>query len=110
MLKKCSTDQRFIRKRDTTYRIGTLASHTHCIFLTHFILKDDDFCFSGELKERNLLLWFVPKPLLKMIGYMCGEKYYSSTDTSCSRCTAIFSVFLVPLAAAIGKFSLHEVK
>ena len=24
MLKKCSTDQRFIRKRDTTYKIGTL--------------------------------------------------------------------------------------
>ena len=80
------------------------------LFQLIYFFKNYDFYFLGELKERNLLLWFVPKPLLKMIGYMCGEKYYSSTDTSCSRCTAIFSVFLVPLAAAIGKFSLHEVK
>ena len=58
--------------------------------------------FSGELKERNLVLWFVPRPLLKCLGYMFGERHFSSTDTSCSRCTAIFSVFLVPLAAAIG--------
>ena len=26
MVKKCSTDQRFIRKRNTTYKIGTLVS------------------------------------------------------------------------------------
>ena len=49
-----------------------------------------------------MLLWFIPRPLLKLIGYVFGEKYFSSTDTSCSRCTAVFSVFLVPLAFAFG--------
>ena len=30
MLKKCSTDQRFIRKRYTTYIIGTLTVYDMC--------------------------------------------------------------------------------
>ena len=37
MLKKCSTDQRFIRKRKTTYKIGTLVGvlcgHVYSIML-----------------------------------------------------------------------------
>ena len=33
---------------------------------------------------------------------MFGDKYFSSTGTSCSRCTGVFSVFLVPLAFSLG--------
>ena len=38
MLKKCSTGLRFIRKRNTTYKIGTLASA--CFERSHNYTKD----------------------------------------------------------------------
>lgn len=58
--------------------------------------------FCGELKERELSLCFIPGPFFRCFSYMFGDKDFSSTGTSCSRCTAVFSVFLVPLAFVLG--------
>ena len=45
MSRKCSTHQRFIRKRNTTYKIGTLE-----------LEKKDFFCASAHLRHSALLI------------------------------------------------------
>ncbi len=69
--------------------------HWKCILFSNMYI-------CGELRERKLLLCCIPRPLFKLLGYLFGERYFHSTDTSCSRCTAVFSVFLVPLAFGLG--------
>ena len=51
MAKKCSTDQRFIRKRNTTYKIHTLVVSTRQLF----VAKPDILSpFSEVIKKRSL--------------------------------------------------------
>ena len=58
--------------------------------------------FMGELRDRELLLCCIPRPLFNCLNFLFGEKYFSQTETSCSRCTAVFSVILIPIAFAIA--------
>ena len=39
MVKKCSTDQRFIRKRNTTYKIHTLVNYGNCKYFFKIMKK-----------------------------------------------------------------------
>ena len=64
------------------------------------------FLFTGNVKERELTLMYIPRSIYKFLGYCCGEKYFNSTGTSCSRCSAIFTVFLVPIAIVFGVIAL----
>ena len=62
MFKKCSTDKKFIRKRNTSYKIGTLDKSEGIItmrillevgvFLRKFVIRDHPFktlaCLRGE--------------------------------------------------------------
>ena len=50
MAKKCSTDQRFIRKRNTTYKIHTLVKY--CLFL-YFAEDEGDATRIEENKENT---------------------------------------------------------
>ena len=64
----------------------------------------------GTLKERELILCFIPRPILKCLNFMFGSRNNSdenhgtssSSTSSCSRCSLICSVFFVPLAFALG--------
>ena len=53
-----------------------------------------------------MTLMYIPRSIYKFLGYCCGEKYFNSTGTSCSRCSAIFTVFLVPIALVFGVIAL----
>ena len=50
MSKKCSTDQRFIRKRNTAYEIGTLVSW---VFWSHWVHKKG-LLYSKEIPKNAL--------------------------------------------------------
>lgn len=65
--------------------------------------------FCGELRERELLLCCIPRPLFRLFNYLCGDRYFASTDTSCSRCTAMFTIFLIPLAFFLSLVALTVV-
>ena len=58
--------------------------------------------FMGELKERELLLCCIPRPIFKLINYLFGDKYFASSGTSCSRCTAVFSILIIPFAFVLA--------
>ena len=71
--------------------------HWKCLLMSNMYI-------CGELKERNLMLCYIPRPLLKCLSFMFGSRNNESDSGagSCSRCSLICSVFLVPLAFAIG--------
>jgi len=69
--------------------------HWHCLLFSNMY-------FMGELKERELLLCCIPRPIFKAVNYLCGDKYFSSTNSSCSLCAAIFTVLLVPVAFVLA--------
>ena len=60
----------------------------------------------GELKQRELLLCCIPRPIFACLNYMFGKRYYNCTGTNCRRCTAVLSVFLIPVAFTLGAFAL----
>jgi hypothetical protein len=60
----------------------------------------------GELKQRELLLCCIPRPIFACLNYMFGTRYYNCTGTTCRRCTAVLSVFLVPVAFVLGAIAL----
>ena len=65
MLKKCSTDQRFIRKGNTTYKIGTLVYQLFyhiLLHFTHFITISSGTMPGAQLAHEKMytqtLFWF----------------------------------------------------
>ena len=50
MFKKCSTDQRFIRKRNATYKIGTLIALSHSLKLASELIIPN---FKYEIYQLN---------------------------------------------------------
>ena len=50
MVKKCSTDQRFIQKRNTTYKIGTLIALSHSLKLASELIIPN---FKYEIYQLN---------------------------------------------------------
>ena len=73
--------------------------HWKCILFSNMYL-------CGTLKERELLLCCVPRPLNKCLNMVFGERYFSSTGSSCSWCSAVITVFLIPVAFALGLVAL----
>ncbi len=65
--------------------------HWMCIIYSNMYLW-------GNLKERELLLCCVPRPIVKALTFLCGERQ----GTSCTVCGAIVSVFLVPIGVVVA--------
>eukprot|EP00095_Tigriopus_kingsejongensis_P008429 maker-scaffold1302_size49677-snap-gene-0.18 protein:Tk08429 transcript:maker-scaffold1302_size49677-snap-gene-0.18-mRNA-1 annotation:"hypothetical protein DAPPUDRAFT_43071" len=69
--------------------------HWKCIIYSHMYL-------CGSLKEREIPLFCVPKPVTRVFGWACGEKYCALTDSSCNLCSGLVGVLLLPLAFAVA--------
>lgn len=69
--------------------------HWKCIIFSNMFL-------CGELEERELLLCCIPRPLFKCLSSLFGERHFNATGTSCSLCSAIVGLILVPVAFAVG--------
>ena len=62
--------------------------------------------FTGNLKERNLTLFYIPATIYKFLKYCCGDDSLKCGEHHCSRCSAIITVFLVPIAIVTGLIAL----
>ena len=63
MLKKFLTDQRFIRKRNTTFKIGTLMYNLFYIFGKIFIKYNNSQKNGMKLLKTDFVLWMPLRPL-----------------------------------------------
>ena len=58
------------------------------------------------MKERNLTLFYIPATIYKFLKYCCGDDSLKCGEHHCSRCSAIITVFLVPIAIVTGLIAL----
>ncbi len=65
--------------------------HWMCILISNMYL-------CGNLKERRLILCCIPRPIYNFFASFCQER----GGTSCSVCSAIVTVFLMPMVLAGG--------
>lgn len=73
--------------------------HWKCILFSNMYL-------CGRLRERELLLCCIPRPLFQIINFFFGERDIWCTGTSCSLCGAMVGVFLFPLAVILALIAL----
>jgi hypothetical protein len=70
--------------------------HWKCIIFSNMFL-------CGELKERELLLCCIPRPFFRCLDSLFGDRHFHrTTGTTCSLCSAVVGVFLIPVAVAVG--------
>ncbi|XP_040571622.1 uncharacterized protein [Lepeophtheirus salmonis] len=69
--------------------------HWKCILFSNMY-------FCGTLRERELQLCFIPRPIFNAVNAIFGDRHFPLTGTNCSLCTAIFSILLIPLVLTLG--------
>ena len=62
--------------------------------------------FMGELKQRVLMICCIPDFVLKQINFWFGEKFFSTTGTNCSRCSAALGILLIPVILLLAILAL----
>ncbi|TRY68445.1 hypothetical protein TCAL_06832 [Tigriopus californicus] len=82
------------------YITKTEDGHWKCILFSNMY-------FCGSLKEREILLCCIPKPVLQAFNMICGERDFGCRGgATCNPCMAVLMVFIFPIALALALVAL----